>query len=135
MKDGWHPFQFQLCRANNPKFSLCGSSRMHLLIQSIITLISPFKDIPCIILRPLNYVYKVTLSADPNDYMVVAIYHCGNLAYVGSGQTNSIYIGTSKSFFIDVIFYKRFIILLSISETSSYSSILVIRMILQVKQR
>jgi len=67
--------------------------------------------------------------------MVVTIYDCGNLAYVGSGQTNWTYIGTSKSSFIDVIFYKRFIILLSISETRSYPSILVIQMILRVKQR
>jgi len=118
----WHPFQFQVCRANNPKLSLCGSSHGWFTLvddsKSIITLMSPFKDIPCVILPPLNSVYKVTLSADPikspNDYMVVAIYDCGNLTYIGRGQQNWTYIDISKSSFIDVIFYKGMLFALNI---------------------
>ena len=118
----WHPFQFQVCRANNSKLSLCGSSHGWFAFvddsKSIITLMSPFKDTPCITLPPLNSVNKVTLSADPikspNDYMVVAIYDYCNLAYVGRGQQNWTYIDTSKSSFIDVIFYKGLLFALNI---------------------
>jgi len=119
----WYPLQFQVCRANNPKLSLRGSSHGWFAFvdnysKSIVTLMSPFTDIPCIILPPLNCVSKVTLSADPikspNDYMVVAIYDCGNLAYVGRGQQNWTYIDTSKSYFIDVMFYKGLLFAINI---------------------
>ncbi|RHN77129.1 hypothetical protein MtrunA17_Chr1g0151451 [Medicago truncatula] len=137
----WYPFQFQVCHANNPKLSLCGSSHGWFALvddsKSIITLMSPFKDIPCVILPPLNSVYKVTLSTNPikspNNYMVVAIYDSGNLAYIGRGQQNWTYIDTSNLLLLMSYFIKVYY-LLSMSETRSYLSILVIQMILWVKQ-
>ncbi|AES62831.1 hypothetical protein MTR_1g108750 [Medicago truncatula] len=58
--------------------TVCGSSHGWLALvdysKSTLTLMNPFKDIPPIILPPINWVYKVTLSADlitsPNDYVV-----------------------------------------------------------------
>jgi hypothetical protein len=117
------PFRFQLCH-NNPTLSVCGSSHGWLALlddsKSIITLMNPFKDIPHIILPPLNSVNKVTLSADPitnpDDYLVAAIYDgCGgNLAVIRRGQTVWTYVDTSKSSFIDVIFYKGLLFALNI---------------------
>jgi hypothetical protein len=101
-KRHYQVYQFnQLCLAN-PNLRLCGSSHGWFASvddsTSIITLMKPFiKDIPRIILPPLNLVYKVTLSADPvkclNDYMVAAIYDSvdcfgdDNLALMRRGQT------------------------------------------------
>jgi hypothetical protein len=111
------------------KLRLCGSSHGWLALvddsTSITTLMNPFiKDIPHIILPPLNLVYKVTLSADPikcpNDYMVAAIYDStvccgdGNLAFMRSGQTFWTYLDTSKSGFCDVIFYKGLLFALNV---------------------
>ncbi|KAK2458652.1 hypothetical protein QL285_005784 [Trifolium repens] len=117
------PFRFQLCHYN-PTLSVCGSSYGWLALlddsKSIITLMNPFKDIPYIILPPLNSVNKVTLSANPitnpDDYLVVAIYDgCdGNLAFIRRGQTAWTYVDTSKSSFIDVIFYKGLLFALNI---------------------
>ncbi|KAK2458631.1 hypothetical protein QL285_005766 [Trifolium repens] len=117
------PFRFQLCHLN-PTLLVCGSSHGWLALldysKSIITLMNPFKDIPYIILPPLNSVKKVTLSADPiknpDDYLVVAIYDgCGgNLAFIRRGQTAWTYVDTSKSSFIDVIFYKGLLFALNI---------------------
>jgi len=117
-----YPLQFPLYLANS-KFQVCGSSHGWLALldysKSIITLMNPFKDIPPIILPPINWVYKVTLSADPiispNDYVVVAIYDIyGNLAFIRRGQKNWTNIDTSNSYLIDVIFYKGLLFALNI---------------------
>jgi len=80
---------------------------------------NPFKDIPPIILPPINWVYKVTLSVDPiispNDFVAVAIYDIsGNLSFIRRGQKNWTNIDTSNSYFIDVIFYKGLLFALNI---------------------
>ncbi|CAL5209951.1 unnamed protein product [Lathyrus oleraceus] len=117
-----YPFQFQ-SGLFNPKLRFRGSSHGWVALvddsKSIITLMNPFKDIPYIILPPLNRVYKVTLSDDPikslNNYTVAAIY--GNnceLAFIGSGQKNWTYIEILKPFFVDVIFYNGLLFALSI---------------------
>ncbi|CAJ2630596.1 unnamed protein product [Trifolium pratense] len=120
-----YPFRYQLCH-NNPTVSVCGSSHGWLALldvsKSVITLMNPFKDTPRIILPPLNSVNKVTLSADPianpDDCLVVAIYDGGggNLAFIRRGQTVWTYVDTSKSSFIDVIFYKGMLFALNIRD-------------------
>ncbi|XP_058772935.1 putative F-box protein At5g55150 [Vicia villosa] len=118
-----YPFQFQLGLIK-PKLRICGSSHGWLALaddsKSIIILMNPFKDIPHIILPPINRVYKITLSADPtespNDYVVAAIYgnNGGDLAFIRRGQKSWTYIDILEPSFIDVIFYKGLLFALSI---------------------